>query len=138
MANKIRCIACGRFVPANPRAKNQKYCGEAPCQRARKAAWQREKKDQNEKYRQDQKDAQKDWSDKNPDYWRKYRENHPDYTQRNRLLQKVRDSRRKAVNLAKMDALSPETGVMTGTYFLVPDLAKMDAFRQKVHIITAG
>jgi hypothetical protein len=138
MAKKIYCVACGRLVPANPRAKNQKYCGAAPCQRARKAAWQREKKDKDEKYRQDQKDAQKDWRDNNPDYWRKYRENHPEYTERNRLLQKVRDSRPKAAHLAKMDALAQKAHFIPGTYYLVPYLAKMDVFRHKVHIITAS
>lgn len=77
MPHMIRCACCGRLVPANPRVKDQKYCGEKACQRARKAEWQRRKLAKDEKYRADQKEAQKLWRENNPDYWRKYRHRHP-------------------------------------------------------------
>lgn len=37
MNKKIQCANpdCGRIFDANPRAKNQSYCGEKPCQRGR-------------------------------------------------------------------------------------------------------
>ena len=138
MPLKIQCACCGRFVPANPRVKNQKYCGEKVCQRSRKAAWQRQKLAKDEKYRAAQKDAQEIWCNNNPGYWAKYRENHLEYCERNRLLQKVRDQERKTSSLAKMDASTQLAPVIAGTYYLVPVLAKMDALRQKVHLITAA
>jgi hypothetical protein len=54
------------------------------------------------------------------------------------MLQKWRDARAKSGDLAKMDASTRIMPLISGTYYLIPDLAKMDAFRQKVHIITAG
>ena len=138
MTEMIRCVCCGRLVPANVHVKNQKYCGEAACQRARKAEWQRQKLANDEQYRSDQQEAQKLWRENNPDYWRNYRDRRPDYRDRNRLLQKVRDRRRKVSVLAKMDASMPIPPLVDGTYYLAPHLAKMDAFRQKVHLITAS
>jgi len=38
-------------------------------------------------------------------------------------------------HLAKMDALRPVSSFKAGTYYLVPDLAKMDASAQEVVII---
>ena len=138
MSEKIRCLNCRRLFPRDARIKNQKFCGAKVCQKARKARWQRQKMAQDETYLADQHDSQKIWRANNRDYWRKYRQNHPEYCQRNRLLQKVRDSRLKPRNLAKMDASNPITPLVSGKYYLIPDLAKMDAFRQKVHIITTG
>jgi hypothetical protein len=37
--------------------------------------------------------------------------------------------------IAKMDALSPFLHGITGTYYLVPEVAKMDALTQKVLLI---
>jgi hypothetical protein len=71
-----------------------------------------------------------------------YRQGHGGYTDRNRALQKVRDSlRHLKKNLAKMDASAPICSVKLGTYYLIPEqagLAKMDAFAQKVCLIPAS
>lgn len=138
MSEKMRCCHCGRLYLRDPRVKNQRYCGAGVCQKARKAKWQRQKMAEDEIYRADQRESQKLWREQNPDYWRGYRKTHPEYVERNRLLQKVRDARAKSRLLAKMDALTSEPVLISGTYYLVPHLAKMDAFRQRVHLITAG
>jgi hypothetical protein len=57
-------------------------------------------------YRANRRESQKKWLERNRDYWRKYRSRHPDYCERNRLLQKGRDTKRRFQNLAKMDALA--------------------------------
>lgn len=36
-----RCAHCACLLDLNPRSKNQRYCGERECQRARKRAWQK-------------------------------------------------------------------------------------------------
>ena len=39
--DEIPCVHCGKFFI--PRNRDQNYCTDADCQRARKAAWQRYK-----------------------------------------------------------------------------------------------
>ena len=61
--------------------------------------------------------------------------------QRNRLLQRERDQRRRPENLAKMDALNQESLVKAGSYYLIPgtaDLAKMDTLSHKYLLIPIG
>jgi len=142
MIERKRCAHCRRLMRLNPRVKSQRYCGSRACQRARKTSWQREQMSRDRDYQANHKRAQADWAEGNPGYWALYRSSHPDYRERNRILQKERDARRRERNLAKMDALSGRKHIEPGTYYLfppgLPDLAKMDAFGQKVVIISEG
>lgn len=140
MRNPVRCVHCGCTFDCNPRVKNQRYCCNKLCQRARKRLWQKQKLAADPDYKQNQRDCRQLWCSQNGHYWKDYRRNHVDYTDRNRTLQKVRDSRRQHLknNLAKMDASEPTFSVKQGTYYLVPEwagLAKMDALAQKVCLI---
>ena len=142
MRESVRCAHCGgAFIP-NRRVKNQRYCSDKLCQRARKRLWQKHKLAADPDYKQNQRDSQQRWCTQNRRYWRDYRRNHEDYTHRNRTLQKARDSRRRLKkNLAKMDASGPVFSIKQGTYYLIPErasLAKMDAFAQKVCLIPAS
>jgi len=135
----IRCTHCHQFFVPNPRIKNQRYCSEKPCQRARKTLWQRQKLKTDPDYKANQKDCQKQWCENHPDYWRNWRVAHPGYTERNRIR-----SRLKSRNLAKMDASKSEHFIKSGCYFLIPEplspvfIAKMDASIQKVQLISVG
>jgi hypothetical protein len=126
MSQKIRCANpnCGKLFLPDSRIKGQRYCSKRTCQRLRKRQWQRHKIKNDPDYRDNQRDAQQCWLEQNRDYWRRYREQHPGYVNRNRLLQRARDRRRRFPDLAKMDALSPK-------YFLIPQdypfLAKKDS-----------
>lgn len=72
-----RCTHCGQpFVP-RPQVRNQAYCSDADCQRARKRQWEREKVRADPDYRANRRDAQRAWQQRHPDYWRQYRERHP-------------------------------------------------------------
>jgi len=51
------CIHCGKSIKPNPRVKNQRYCSEKACQRARRASWQRQKMANDPDYRRIRKDA---------------------------------------------------------------------------------
>lgn len=141
----FRCACCRQVLPRNPRVKDQQYCGAAKCQKARKAKWQREKMRTDQEYRTSQQEGQRLWQQNNPDYWQRYRSNNSDYRHRNRLLQKVRDSRRRRRHqatkddLAKMDTLESILNDNTGIYFISPDpgnLAKMDALPVKIIPLT--
>jgi len=141
MKPKKRCVHCRRLFIANPRVKNQKYCSRDICQRARKNRWQQRKMTTDADYRQNQKDSRQMWQRQHPSYWQQYRDSHPQYRERNRMLQKQRDAKRRAKHLAKMDALKRLKSIKPGTYYLIPcmaNLAKMDASTQKINVIPAA
>ena len=141
MKPKNRCVHCGRLYIANPRVKNQKYCSRDICQRARKRRWQQRKMATDGDYRQNRKESRQMWQTRHPGYWQQYRERHPQYCERNRMLQKQRDAKRRAKHLAKMDALKQLKSIKPGTYYLIPcigNLAKMDALTQKISVIPAA
>ena len=114
--NKNCCKHCRRIFKQNPRVKNQLYCSRKPCQRARKTKWQKQKMINDPDYMENQKNSQKKWLENNPGYWKSYRKQHPDYCDRNRLLQKQRDIKRRARHLAKMDALMLKVSVIPNGY----------------------
>ncbi|MFO8049227.1 MAG: hypothetical protein R6U29_09365 [Desulfosudaceae bacterium] len=87
-------------------------------------------------YREEQRLAQQKWLDNNPGYWKNYRRRNKDKAARNRSLQKIRNIRRrsesctqsvKTLGIAKMDARKSNKNNISGQYWLVPAIAKMDA-----------
>ena len=90
MSTTIRCKHCRRVVLANPRVKDQHYCGKPACQRVRKAAWQAHRLVIDPAYQDNQQRGQSQWCRKNPGYWGWYRSRHPDYVERNRQLSRHR------------------------------------------------
>jgi len=139
MNHTHRCVHCRCHFRPDPRVKTQRFCSNKTCQRARKAQWQRDKLASDPDYQANQKDCQRHWQSQHPHYWRRYRQKRADYCERNRILQRHRDQRRRARPLAKMDALEPVTFIQPGIYHLIPAvgerLAKMDALSQKCHVI---
>ena len=135
---KIQCAAphCRRLFNANPRVKNQRYCGEKDCQRTRKCEWQKQKLADDPDYKANQRDCQREWRRLRPEYYRKYRQDHPNYRKRNTLLQGCRNT--KARMIAKMDEFKPAPIKDPGPFYLLPLIAKMDASVQKVFIIPIG
>lgn len=96
-ATTFKCKACKKEKQRNPRLKpgEQEYCSDAPCQREANRVRQQRRMTNNEKYRQDQLDAKKAWWKENPDYLKEYRRTHTDVVDRNRVLQRVRDAKRR-------------------------------------------
>jgi len=139
--DKVRCAHCRCLFVPNHRSKNQRYCSKKECQRARKSSWQRQKLATDPDYKANQRECQKVWCSRNPNYWQRWRARHPEYGDRNRVLQKVRRSRRRR-RVAKMDASELNSKIKTGTYYLIPDtvgaVAKMDASAQKVLLISSA
>lgn len=135
MNAKIRCAAphCKRLFIPDPRVKNQRYCGEKDCQRARKRKWQKEKLTTDPDYKANQRDCQNEWQQRHPGYYKKYRQDHPAYCERNTLLQRYRNT--KARMIAKMDAFKPTALKDPMAFYLLPMIAKMDASPQKVFLI---
>ena len=141
--NSIPCLGCSVFFI--PRNKLQQYCSKPRCQKARKALWQRSKKKIYPEYRENQKLSQQKWLRENPDYWKNYRQKNPAKTDRNRLLQKIRNRRidkkaniEKPTLIAKMDARKFNNIGLEGEFWLIPVIAKMDAAKIIFHIITTS
>jgi len=143
MQSTFICKSCQREKDANVRLKGeQEYCDDPECQRARKAAWQNEKKAKDPEYRARQIECLKRWRVNRPlhQYQREYRESHPKYVTRNRKQQKIRNRKRRTQSdscedkkIVKMDAL-PGRPILSGTYALTPwevdasrKIVKMDA-----------
>ncbi len=74
-AERFRCCWCKRLKWK--RTRDQRYCGERECQKARKNAWRREKYATDADYRANQRDSTKAWLSVrggSAAYWRAYRE----------------------------------------------------------------
>lgn len=118
MSAAIQCAYCGNLFEPNARVKNQRYCSHKECQRARKRTWQKDKLKTDPDYRANQRDCQKNWHLCHPGYYREYRSKNTLSVERNRLLQKVRDARRRPQLLAKMDELKSSPAKALGPYHI--------------------
>lgn len=112
MKKTFICKNCHKEKPINIRLiVPQQYCGDAPCQRACKTEWQRQRKASNAAYRARQQQCVKRWQKNKPlhKYMSQYRADHPDYVAQNRDKQKIRNQKRRLQRqqekIVKMDAL---------------------------------
>ena len=140
MAKKFVCKNCHQLKPVNIRLKgNQGYCDAKKCQRARKAAWQKQKMANDPNYRAKQIECLNKWRKKRPldKYQKQYRQQHPEYVKRNRQLQRIRNSKRDRQlaykKIVKMDALK-KPSEKSNAYIMNPyrmdesgKIVKMDA-----------
>ena len=139
----IPCCHCGDFFIQSPRHKNQCYCLKPECRRAKKAAWKRKKMREDPDYAFNQKLSNRKWAKANPSYWREYRLKNPEKAERNRLLQAIRNRRRKskkahpAALIAKVDASISSNIRPNGWFYLVPLIAKVDPLKIYIQAVSA-
>lgn len=141
----ILCINCFAFFPPSPKHKNQSYCMKPECRRAKKAAWKRTKMKSDPQFKEDQRLSYQKCARNNPDYWREYRRNNPKKAERNRMLQSVRNRRRRNKPrmdsfsddflIAKVDASNALNCNTVGCFWLVPVIAKVDALKVNIYKI---
>ena len=137
---EIVCCSCGDVFERSVRHKNQCYCPKPECQRARKAAWKRYKMHSDPDYKFNQTLSNKKWAQAHPGYWKAYRLKHPDKAKRNRMLQTIRNRRRRTQHqngsneelIAKVDASIVNNFRVVGQYWLVPVIAKVDALKVNI------
>ena len=120
MAIYRQCVCCKKRFLLRPQNPNQTYCSKKACQKARKAAWQKQKLKEDADYRENQERAQKVWRHKNPTYYQDWRAKHPKYCAQNRALQKFRNCKKRKTRpllpIAKMDASMPKNLLQSGVY----------------------
>ena len=140
-----RCAACGEAFRPCPRVRDQKYCGEEECRRARRRRWQRTRRQGDADYRDNQARAQRAWARENSAYWQVCRSEHPQYAEENRQRTKRRKRDRwqcRARGFAKMDSIGTFSTVPSGTYLLVPrdeeKFAKMDSIMVEITLLSKG
>ncbi len=131
----ILCVHCFDLFVPSPRHKNQTHCMKPACRCAKKAAWKRLKLKTDPDFKADQKISNRKWAANHPGYWKAYRLKHPEKAERNRILQSLRNRKRRgqAALIAKVDASKPRKFHLVGRYWLVPLIAKVDAL--KVNIV---
>ena len=98
-------------------------------------------------YRLNQKTSNKKWAEANPGYWKDYRERNPKKAERNRILQTIRNRKRRRKGkaeargdpplIAKVDPSSAPKIKVTGEFWMVPVIAKVDALKVYIHEIPA-
>jgi hypothetical protein len=138
-----RCLCCKKRFILHPAVRDQRYCSNPECQRARKRAWQKEKLASDSDYRANQAEAQRQWRSRNRDYWRQYRRRKPVYAEINRIRQRERNRRRRSGSkIAKMDEVKGKSVIRSGRYRLVPlcnsGIAKMDELIVELGVISRG
>jgi len=144
---QIVCVHCYDFFTPSPRHKNQCYCMKPECRRAKKAAWKRHKMSTDPKFKADHRLSCKKWARRNPGYWKKYRQRNPEKAQRNRMLQAIRNRRRKKTPpsshsgdnnlIAKVDASISNNFNIVGQFWLVPVIAKVDALKVNIFEVSS-
>ena len=137
------CRHCKKKKCLNTRLKGkQEYCGDPPCQRARKAEWKREKLLSDPSFAEAQRDGCARWRRNKSAYWKGHRQRNPKQAQRNLLLQRKRNLLRRQRPpegvIAKVDAFAsypPDNLPKSGEYWLVPVIAKVDALKVNLEVI---
>jgi hypothetical protein len=75
-------------------------------------------------------------------YWKAYRDSHPEYVERNRVLQRERNHKRRALLIAKRDESSDRNPMRSGYYRLIvaggQRIAKSDEYLVKLDILPRG
>ena len=148
---KFRCRYCRKLCLA--RVKNQKYCSEPQCQKARKNAWRRGKFASDADYRLNQKSSTEAWLSSvggAAAYHRKYRrrkkqddkaETRTESTI-NGLASAVESRSQfttgglKETGRANRDAIIEESRLKSGRYVISPLGAKRDAYVATIEIIS--
>ena len=95
-----RCRFCRQVFQPAPYHPQQQVCGNPVCQNQRRRDYHRQKIASDPVYQQVCLESPRKWRKATPDYWKKYRQKHPEQVERNRRQQRLRDKKRRLVNLA--------------------------------------
>lgn len=151
------CEHCQQPFKRYKNRKNQRYCGRTECQKARKNKWKRQKIEKDAAFRAYHNQTNKDWRQMSPEYWKEYRSKHPEKAERNRILQRVRNQKRrlktktgettgripKSISkvdaselIAKVDVLKSNNHQVFNQFWLVPVIAKVDVLKAHILLIS--
>lgn len=131
---RFRCRCCGELKPC--RSADQRYCGKAACQRARKKAWRRAKYASDPDYRLNQAHSTAAWLEKQGGAAAYYREYRRRRRQQGCSGVPVRRDEPPPGPSTNRDANSDDSPVLSGMYRLVPLCgANRDAISVQLSVI---
>jgi hypothetical protein len=96
-----RCHFCQQSFEASKFRPDQSVCTQRVCRQKHRAEYHRRKIASDAEYAEVVRDSRRKWREAHPDYQKTYRQGHAGAVERNRMLQKVRDSKRRAQLLVK-------------------------------------
>jgi hypothetical protein len=96
-----RCCSCQQSFEPSKYRPDQSFCSQPHCQRHRRAEYHRRKIETDPVYAGVVSDSRKKWRETHPDYQKTYRQSHEAAAERNRQLQRQRDSKRRVQFLVK-------------------------------------
>lgn len=96
-----RCCFCQKLFEPSKFRPDQSVCTDPACRSQRRNEYHRKKIASDPEYAEVVRDSRRKWREAHPDYQKTYRQTHEAAVERNRTLQKVRDSRRRAELLVK-------------------------------------
>lgn len=100
-----RCRYCEKTFQPSKHQPRQSVCGEAECQKKRRAESRKKKLGTDSEYRQVCLDSASKWRAANPEYWKRYREKNPKTVARNREQQQNRDRKERLLDLANNNSV---------------------------------
>jgi hypothetical protein len=131
---RFRCRCCGELKPR--RSAEQRFCGKAACQRARKKAWRRAKYASDPDYRLNQAYSTAAWLQKQGGVAAYYRDYRRRRRQQARSGAPARGGEPRASPSANRDANQDDSPVLSGVYRLVPlSGANRDAISVQLSVI---
>ena len=131
------CRYCQQIFQPSIYRPQQSVCSDSTCQRQRRNEYHREKIRNDAAYADDVRASQRKWRESNPEYWKRYREQNPESAERNRRRQRLRDRKRRLVNLAKNNLALDLKHEAAEVWLVGPgtqDLAKNNLAQTKVFI----
>lgn len=139
---RFRCRHCRKLW--RKRTVDQRYCGERPCQKARKNTWRREKYAQDSDYRANQRDSTNAWLSEqggSAAYHRAYRKRRKD-PPNSRALREQSPRSTVPPQRAKRDTELARSALFSGVYTLVPIQpdgdAKRDALLVEIAVVSGA
>ena len=94
------CRYCQQAFQPDRYHPQEQVCTQPACQSQPRSDYHRQKIASDPVYQQVCLESPQKWRKANPDYWRRYRQDHPEQVERNRRKQRLRDEKRRLVNLA--------------------------------------
>ena len=119
------CPHCQRLFVPSPYRPQQVVCGEAACQRRRRADYHRKKLETDPLYRQVVRDSQRQWWDEHPDY-QKQRRQYSEVVAANRQRQRQRDQKRRIERLVRNNLALDLKASAAGIWLLTPQGSDLD------------
>ncbi len=120
------CRSCQQSFEPSKYRPDQGFCSQPDCQRQRRAEYHRRKIEADPVYAGVVNDSRKKWREAHPEYQKTYRLAHEAAVERNRLLQRQRDGKRRIQSLVKNNLALDLKRSTAGVWLIGPAAGDLD------------